>query len=157
MQKTTTKQLVFWITTLILIIPTYGISLLVAVIWTVYKQQKKQKRSQAITASNNPPKKEEKPDKIKRPRKTTKTVRETKCICLSCGDVWHYNMADEFDQCANAMSNSGKAMMCCGGCVPALWLPKREKGKQDLTRCPKCKSRSFKKETVSHEVPKKWF
>jgi len=41
-------------------------------------------------------------------------------------------------------------MMCCTGCVPALFIPNKEV--VNLDKCQKCGSKAVRKETVEHEV-----
>ena len=82
--------------------------------------------------------------------KSRKKITETRCTCRTCGDVWHYGKSDELESAGAAMSNLGKSMMCCGGCLPAAVIP--EKKVVDLGRCPKCGSRAVSKEQVVHEV-----
>ncbi len=70
----------------------------------------------------------------------TRTIRETRSTCQGCGNVWHYGKSVE-------RTETYKAMMCCTGCVPALFTIK------NLNKCPKCGSEASKKETVEHQVP----
>jgi RNA polymerase subunit RPABC4/transcription elongation factor Spt4 len=81
----------------------------------------------------------------------TKKISETKCTCSSCGGVWHYGKAEALQSAGAALQNAGKSMMCCTGCVPALFIPDRQV--VDLNKCPKCGSKAVKKETVEHDVP----
>jgi hypothetical protein len=80
-----------------------------------------------------------------------KTIQETRCTCAACGNVWHYGKAEQAENAANTVANAGKAMMCCGGCFPALLIP--DKKVVDLDKCPKCGSKAVKKEMVEHQVP----
>ena len=79
-----------------------------------------------------------------------KKISETRVTCLSCGNVWHYGKTEEFENLSGNLSNLGRSMMCCSGCVPALLIPD---GKvTDFDKCPKCGSRAIKKEKVVHDV-----
>lgn len=78
-------------------------------------------------------------------------IRETRATCGACGNVWHYGKADQLQSAGAAMQNAGQAMMCCGGCVPAAWMP--QKNVIDLGKCPKCGSRAVTRRIVEHEVP----
>jgi len=79
-----------------------------------------------------------------------KIIKETKCVCVECGKVWHYNKKDSFENNMNKISNAGKAMSCCGGCVPALLI--KDKKVTDLKRCPSCNSQNVKCEEITHEI-----
>lgn len=89
-----------------------------------------------------------------------KKIKETKCTCKACGKVWHYgkeeafqNLGEKMENFGNSMSNTGKNMMCCSGCLPALFIPeKQEKKIKDLNQCPDCGSKAVKKEVVVHNV-----
>jgi hypothetical protein len=78
-------------------------------------------------------------------------IRETRVTCTACGNVWHYGKSEEWESTGAALSNVGKSMACCGGCVPALLIP--DKKVVDLGKCPKCGSKAVRKETVEYEVP----
>jgi len=82
--------------------------------------------------------------------KKTKQVTETKCTCKACDNVWFYGKSDSLEQFGNTSSNCGKSMMCCGGCLPAVFIP--DKKVVDLNKCPKCGSRVIQKETITHNV-----
>jgi predicted nucleic-acid-binding Zn-ribbon protein len=84
------------------------------------------------------------------PTNDVKQVKETKCTCNSCGNVWYYGKQEVQENKAAALSNVGKAMMCCGGCIPAVLIPNKKA--VDLDKCPKCGSRAITKEEVTHEV-----
>jgi DNA-directed RNA polymerase subunit M/transcription elongation factor TFIIS len=79
-----------------------------------------------------------------------KEIRETKCTCTVCGNVWHYGKEEEARNTVAKMNQTGKAMMCCGGCLPALFIPNQQI--VDLNKCPKCGSKAVKKEVVIHHV-----
>lgn len=89
-----------------------------------------------------------------------KKIKETKCTCKACGEVWFYgkeeaiqNFGDKMQNVGNSMSNTGSDMMCCSGCLPAAFLPvKPTKDVRDLNKCSKCGSKAVKKEVVVHEV-----
>jgi hypothetical protein len=79
-----------------------------------------------------------------------KRISETKCTCSSCDNVWHYGKTEALEGCGGDMQNCGKSLMCCGGCFPAIFIP--DKKTADYGKCPKCGSKAFKKEIVTHEV-----
>ncbi|MDQ0254771.1 transcription initiation factor IIE alpha subunit [Evansella vedderi] len=89
-----------------------------------------------------------------------KKITETKCSCKACGNVWYYgkdeelsNLGDRLQNIGSEMSNIGKNMMCCTGCLPALFIPeKQQTAVKDLNSCPKCHSKAVAKEKVVHEV-----
>lgn len=81
-----------------------------------------------------------------------KEIKETKCTCEACKNVWFYGKTEERENAMNALSNAGKAMMCCGGCFPSLLI--KDKEVRDFSKCPKCGSKAVKKEIVTHQVPK---
>lgn len=78
------------------------------------------------------------------------TIKETKCTCSGCGNIWFYGKEDALTSSANALQNAGKNMMCCTGCVPAIFIP--EQKVTDLSKCPKCGLRAIIKEEVTHVV-----
>jgi len=87
-------------------------------------------------------------------------ITETKCTCKACGNIWFFDKQDEanlkaekIEAFGNSMSSAGKSMMCCGGCLPALFIPEKEKKKpKELDVCDKCGSKAVSKETVIHDV-----
>lgn len=89
-----------------------------------------------------------------------KKIKETKCTCQACGEVWYYgkeealeNFGERMQNLGSQMGNVGSDLMCCTGCLPAAFLPRHQvKDVQDLNRCPKCQSKAVKKEVVVHEV-----
>jgi len=81
---------------------------------------------------------------------TTKQIKETKCTCSACGNIWYYGKEETDRQSLNAMSNCSKSMMCCGGCFPAAFIP--DKKIVDFNKCPKCNSRAISKEEITHNV-----
>jgi len=89
-----------------------------------------------------------------------KKIKETKCTCKACNEVWFYgkqealdNFGERMKNAGNTMSNTGNDMMCCTGCLPAAFIPSKPTNKvKDLNRCPNCGSKAVKKETVVHEV-----
>lgn len=89
-----------------------------------------------------------------------KKIKETKCTCKACGKVWFYgkeeafkNFGEKLESAGNSMSNAGKDMMCCSGCLPAAFIPnKQEKEVKDLNKCPECGSKAITKEVVVHDV-----
>jgi DNA-directed RNA polymerase subunit RPC12/RpoP len=82
--------------------------------------------------------------------KKQKEIRETKCTCSACSNVWYYGKEEVSKNRGAKMNQVGKAMMCCGGCLPALLIPNREV--VDLAKCPKCGSKAVTKEVVTHYV-----
>lgn len=79
-----------------------------------------------------------------------KTISETRATCQSCGNIWHYGKNEQFENFTNSLNNAGNAMMCCGGCLPALFMS--SKPVVDLNKCPKCGSKAVKTQQVTHEV-----
>jgi len=77
-------------------------------------------------------------------------VRETRCTCAACGNVWCYGKGEVQKNSAAKMHQVGKAMMCCGGGFPALLIPNQEV--VDLDECSKCGSKAVRKEIVTHHV-----
>ena len=82
----------------------------------------------------------------------TKTITETRCTCNACGKIWHYGKQEQLESAGAAMSNLGKSMSCCSGCLPAIFIP--DKKLVDLNKCPNCGSKNIKKEQIAHAVPK---
>lgn len=81
----------------------------------------------------------------------SKKIKETKCTCKSCGNIWHYGKQEIIEQAGAALENIGKSMMCCSGCfLPAVLIP--DKKIVDLNKCPKCGSRAIIKEEVTYEL-----
>jgi DNA-directed RNA polymerase subunit RPC12/RpoP/ribosomal protein L37E len=89
-------------------------------------------------------------ENFKKPKKPTRKIKENKCTCKSCGHIWYFGKQEMLDYTSATLSNAGKDMMCCGGCLPAIFLP--EKKAIDPNKCPKCGSKAFVKEEVVHEV-----
>ncbi|MCC6290856.1 hypothetical protein IT398_02225 [Candidatus Nomurabacteria bacterium] len=80
-----------------------------------------------------------------------KEVRETKCTCVACDNVWFYGKSDIRLENQKKAGNQLKVMACCSGCwLPAIALPHQRV--IDLDKCPKCGSKSVKKEEVVHYV-----
>jgi hypothetical protein len=77
-------------------------------------------------------------------------VRETRCTCAVCGNVWYYDKEEVQKNSAAKMHQVGEAMMCCGGCFPALLIPNQEV--VDLDKCSKCCSKLVRKDIVTHHV-----
>lgn len=88
----------------------------------------------------------ERPEEISK----SKEVQETKCTCQACGHVWFYGKSEQKEQALNKSSNEGKALLCCSGCWPTLFMP--DKKVVDLDKCSKCNSKAVKKEIVTHHV-----
>jgi len=92
--------------------------------------------------------------------KKPKQITETKCTCKACGNVWYFDKRDESEMkgkkmmnMGNSMSNAGTDMMCCGGCLPALFMPKKANEEvKDLNVCQKCGSKAITKEKITHDV-----
>ena len=82
--------------------------------------------------------------------KPKKIIRETKYTCQVCGKIWYFGKADALETAGNALGNLGKSMMCCGGCLPAIFIP--DKKVVDPSKCPECGSRVVTKWVVNHEV-----
>jgi len=80
----------------------------------------------------------------------SKQITETKVTCVSCGKIWHYGKEEQTENCGNSMHQLGKSMMCCAGCVPALFIPNKQI--KDFDKCPDCNSKAIKKEKVIHNV-----
>jgi hypothetical protein len=78
------------------------------------------------------------------------TIKETKCTCSACGNIWFFGKQEVLENASKAMGNLGKDMMCCTGCLPAIFIP--EQKVIDLSKCHKCGSRAIKKEEIIHEV-----
>ena len=82
-------------------------------------------------------------------------VKETKCTCEACHNMWFYGKEDSREQSSNKLHNVGKSLIVCGTCGTPLgclaWLIP-DKKVVDLGKCPKCGSRAVKKETVVHNV-----
>lgn len=89
-----------------------------------------------------------------------KKIKETKCTCKACGNVWYYgksealqNFGEQMQNAGSDMGNAGKDMMCCTGCLPALFIPEKQKTQvRDLGQCDKCGSKAVSKEKVEHYV-----
>ena len=84
--------------------------------------------------------------------RNTKIITETRCTCNECGKVWHYGKQEIAERRSAQMSNAGKGMMCCTGCLPAVFIP--DKKVADLDKCPNCGSKFIKKEQIEHAVTK---
>jgi len=104
----------------------------------ILEQQKEKKSFWSLDFNSNKPKVE------------LKEIRETKCTCKACGNFWFYGKTDENEEKMNKLHNASKALACCGGCLPALFI--KEKEVRDLDKCFKCGSKAVKKETVIHNV-----
>ena len=51
------------------------------------------------------------------------------------------------------LANASSALMCCGGCGPAAFIPNEQKRQEkNLNKCPKCNSSAVVKEEVVHEI-----
>ena len=92
------------------------------------------------------------PGNVSKKNPKTKIITETRHTCNVCGNVWHYGKQEQLQNVGNAMSNAGKGMMCCTGCVPAVFIP--DKKVVDLNKCPSCGSKNIRKEQIAHAVPK---
>jgi len=89
-------------------------------------------------------------------------LKETKCTCRACGNVWYYgkgeylqNVGQSMINSANQHSNAANDLLCCAGCWPAAFLPKNQVVPvKDLNKCPKCNSSAIIKEVVIHDFSK---
>lgn len=87
-------------------------------------------------------------------------IKETKCTCNACSKVWYYGKQEAVENFGNNLQNlgadvrnTGKDMMCCTGCLPALFIPDKHKNEvRDLNSCPQCGSKAITKEIVIHNV-----
>ena len=94
--------------------------------------------------------------------KVARKLKETKCTCQVCGNIWHYgkgeylqNKGQRMINSANQSSNCSSDLLCCSGCWPAAFLPKAQQVPvKDLTKCPKCNSSAITREEVIHGVSK---
>lgn len=102
-------------------------------------------------------------NKIKNKSTTPKEfhqIKEIKNTCVACGNVWFYgkqdiqlNKSQKMENAGTAMQDVGKSMMCCTGCVPALFIPtKQTKQVKDLNKCDNCGSSAVEQEEVIHNV-----
>lgn len=85
-----------------------------------------------------------------RQKNNMKMIKETKCTCSACGNIWFYGKEEKVNLSSAQTANCGKTAMCCSGCLPALLIPHKEE--IDLNKCPKCGSRAIKKEKIIHNV-----
>ena len=91
-----------------------------------------------------------------------KKIKETKCTCQACGNVWYYSWREHMENdgqkminSANQKSNCANDLLCCSGCWPALFIPKAQQiPVKDLDKCSKCNSSAIKREVVVHIVPR---
>lgn len=89
-----------------------------------------------------------------------KKITEIKATCKACGNVYYFGKNAEMDykfkkidNFGKSLENAGTDMMCCGGCLPAAFAPKKQKDALvDPAKCPKCGSKAITKEKVTHEV-----
>lgn len=88
------------------------------------------------------------PDEVA--RRGGKRIQETKCTCQACGHIWFYGKQEVLQQTSDALQNLSKAMLCCGGCLPAILMP--TKTPIDPGKCPKCGSKASRKEQIVHDV-----
>ncbi|HHT9138412.1 MAG TPA: hypothetical protein ACFYEK_14360 [Candidatus Wunengus sp. YC60] len=95
-------------------------------------------------------------------KKAIKGIKETRCTCQACGNVWYYgkgeylqNIGQNMINSANRHGNAANDLLCCSGCWPAAFLPKnQEVPVKDLNKCPKCNSSAINKEEVIHDFSK---
>jgi hypothetical protein len=103
--------------------------------------------------------------------KPPRQIVEIKHTCQGCGYVWHkgmgvadklqnlgerlQNMGQRQINSANQLSNTSRDLLCCSGCVPALFIPNapQQVPIKDLNRCPNCNSLIIKKEEVVYDIP----
>jgi len=77
-------------------------------------------------------------------------VTETKCTCTACGNQRFYGKGEAISNCGAQMQNFGKGMMCCTGCLPAIFISDKEV--KDLDKCPECGSKAIDKKQITHYV-----
>lgn len=95
-------------------------------------------------------------------KRVVRGLKETKCTCQACGNVWYYgkgeyleNKGQRMINSANRHGNAANDLLCCAGCWPAAFLPKNQEiPVKDLNKCPKCNSSAVKKEEVIHDLSK---
>jgi hypothetical protein len=98
----------------------------------------------------------------RRPEVSVKNIKETKCTCQICGNVWYYdkqeyleNKGQKMINSANQNSNCSSDLLCCSGCWPALFIPRAQQVPvKNLNKCPKCNSSAISREEVVHTIPK---
>jgi len=91
---------------------------------------------------------------------SVKSIKETKCTCQVCGNVWYYdkqeyleNKGQRMINSANQNSNCSSDLLCCSGCWPALFIPRAQQVPvKNLNKCPKCNSSAITKEEVVHNI-----
>lgn len=89
-----------------------------------------------------------------------KRIIETKCTCNACENVWYFDKQDEqtlrlekLEALDNQLSNASKSLLCCSGCLPAVFIPNKDKVKPiPLDVCDECGSKAVTKEKVTHYV-----
>lgn len=113
-------------------------------IWAEGKEERKQMKQKHIEEFEK--KKQDFLDRKNAPKKIT----ENRGTCQSCGNIWHYGKEEQWENVSNTMHNVGKSMMCCTGCLPAVFLS--DKKITDFSKCPKCGSKAVKTKQVTHEV-----
>ena len=95
-----------------------------------------------------------KEDSKKSKRANPRYIKETKCTCNSCGNVFYYGKTDVLDNTAKLLDNAGKeaaAASCCY-CNPFIDATKTKNSVRDFSKCPKCGSKNITKEQITHEI-----
>jgi len=83
-----------------------------------------------------------------------KYIKETKCTCNSCGNVFYYGKKEVWENRSKICDNLAKeasAASCCY-CNPFINATKNENTITDFNRCPNCGSKNVTKEEISHEI-----
>jgi hypothetical protein len=93
----------------------------------------------------------ERTKKLRVKNKRLKKVKETKCTCKACGNVWFYTGQEAFSIKMDKFGKFGKDMMRVvqGGMA---WLFPEDKISTITAKCPKCNSTAISKEPIVHEV-----
>ncbi len=80
-------------------------------------------------------------------------IKEIKCKCNQCGNIWHYLEDDEKKLKSQAIGNSMIAAGMCCNPFGALYSNKSidiQKEIDKMKRCPKCNSMDFSKNPIYH-------
>ncbi len=81
----------------------------------------------------------------------TREVKETKCTCQACGNVWFYGSKEAFDAKMASVDKFNKTMLKVGTGGIA-WLFPDNNNPDKINKCPKCNSSAIKKESVTHII-----
>jgi hypothetical protein len=95
-------------------------------------------------------------------------VKEIKCTCLECKNIWFYGKEILKDEDALIMQQNlnkekqqracSDVMACtsCTGCgiplIIALFIKPKKQTKYNISHCPNCKSAAVRQETIIHNV-----